>query len=130
MAANPVHIDPDAGIPDLIRRLGDDAKQLLGNEARLAKIETRENLHKATRGGLWLGIAFGIGVVALVALTITLTAIIGRIANGNYWVGALVTGVVEVVVALVLIKRGVAVLGSTSYTLPETREGAAAIVGK
>ena len=32
--------------------------------------------------------AFGIAVIALVALTITFVALIGRLADGNYWVGA------------------------------------------
>ena len=40
---------------------------------------------------------FGIGVVMLVALTIFLATLIGRIAAGHMWVGALVTGVGEAV---------------------------------
>jgi len=115
-------IDPDVGIPDLIRRLTDDSKRLASDEVRLAKLEINESIHTGARGTLWLAVAFGAGVVAMVALTIGLAALIGRLANFNYWVGALIVGVVELVLAFVLIKRGLAELGKPSYTLPETRE--------
>lgn len=116
-----VQTDPDSGIPDLIRNLADDSKRLLGDEVRLAKLEMHESVKQAGKGGLWLGIAFGIGVVALVAFTILLSALIGRMANGNYWVGALVTGVLELVVAVVLFKKGAHTLAQPSYTLAQTR---------
>jgi hypothetical protein len=54
--------DPDAGIPDLVRRLADDGKRLVADEVRLAKIETKENVKRAGRGGIRLAVAFGIGV--------------------------------------------------------------------
>jgi drug/metabolite transporter (DMT)-like permease len=63
-----------------------------------------------------------VGVVALVGLTIGLTALIGRLANGNYWIGALVVGVIELVLAYVLITRGLKQFRKPSYTLVETRE--------
>jgi hypothetical protein len=115
-------IDPDAGIPDLIRRLTDDSKRLLGDEVRLAKLEMTENIHAGARGALWLALAFGIGVVGLVAATLFLATLIGRLANGHMWVGALVVGVIELVAALVLIRKGIGSFGKPSYTLEETRE--------
>jgi hypothetical protein len=127
MAANPIHIDPDAGIPDLIRRLSDDGKRLVGDEIRLAKIETKENVKRAGRGGVRLALAFGIGVVALVALTLLLVTLIGRLASGHMWVGAIVTGILELVVAVVLIKKGIKAFGEPSYTLEGTRAGLATI---
>jgi hypothetical protein len=117
-----ISIDPDVGIPDLIRRLTDDSKRLATDEFRLAKLEARESLHDGAHGTLWLTVAFGVGVVALVGLTIGLTALIGRLANGNYWIGALVVGVIELVLAYVLITRGLKQLRKPSYTLVETRE--------
>ena len=116
------HVDPDVGIPDLIRRLTDDSKRLASDEVRLAKLEMNESIRTGARGTLWLAVAFGAGVVALVALTIGLAAVVGRLANFNYWVGALAVGVVELVIALVLIKRGMAQLAKPSYSLEETRE--------
>ena len=113
--------DPDTGIPDLIRRLGDDSRRLVDDEIRLAKLEAKENLHTASRGALQLGIAFGIGVVALTALTVLLASLIGRLLNENYWGGALITGVVELIVAAILIKTGLGDFREPSYTFDETR---------
>ena len=119
--ANPAHIDPDAGIPDLVRRLADDGKRLVSDEIRLAKIETRENVKNAGRGGIRLALAFGIGVVAMVGMTLLMVTLIGRLANGHMWVGAIVTGIVELILAVVLIKKGVGAFAEPSYTLEDTR---------
>jgi ABC-type polysaccharide/polyol phosphate export permease len=122
MAVNRMPVEPDTGIPDLIRRLGDDSKRLMTNEVQLAKLELKDNFKRGGKGVMWLGIAFGIGVVAMVFLTLTLATLIGRIANGHMWVGAIVTGIIEVVLAVVLIKRGIAAFAAPSYTLQQTRE--------
>ena len=122
MEAHRVPIDPNTGIPDLIRDLADDSKRLLVDEVQLAKLETKESLGRASKGALWLALAFGIGVVTLVALTLLLVTLIGRLVNGHMWVGALVTGALELGVALYLIKRGIGRLKEPSYTLEETRE--------
>lgn len=123
--ANPLHIDPDIGIPDLIRRLTDDGKRLVTDEIRLAKLETRESVSLAGRGAVRLGIAFGIGVVAIVAFTYFLATLIGRIVGGHMWVGAIVTGMLELVLAAVLVKRGARVLTEPSYSLEQTRDSIA-----
>jgi hypothetical protein len=114
-------VDPDAGIPDLVRRLTDDSKRLVGDEVRLVKLETTENLHRAGKGAMWLGVAFGVAVVMLVAVTLFLTTFIGRLWAGHMWAGALLTGGVEVVVAVVLIKRGLRAFTQPSYSMVETR---------
>jgi hypothetical protein len=121
VAINRMPVDPDVGIPDLIHRLTDDSKHLINDEVRLAKLEMRDTLHSGARGAVWLGVGFGIGVVALVAFTLFLATLIGRIAAGHMWVGALVTGVLELGVALVLFKRGKQSLTEPAFTLPETR---------
>lgn len=115
-------VDPNAGIPDLVSRLGEDSKRLMRDEVQLAKLELRESMHRTTRGGMWLGVAFGIGVVALVALTLLAATLIGRLAAGHMWIGAIVTGAIELVVAWSLIKRGVSTLGRPSYSLEQTRK--------
>ena len=124
-----MHVDPDAGIPDLIRRLSDDGRRLVADEIRLAKIETKENVKRAGRGGIRLALAFGVGVVALVGLTLLLVTLIGRLASGHMWVGAIVTGILELVVGAVLIKKGLGAFAEPSYTLEQTRAGLSAIKG-
>ena len=122
MAVNRMHIDPDIGIPDLVHRLGDDSKRLMLDEVRLAKLEVNDDLKRAGKGMMWVGIAFGIGVVAMVFFTLTLATLIGRLASGHMWVGAIVTAVLELIVAVVLIKRGLATYTKPSYSLEQTRE--------
>jgi uncharacterized membrane protein YqjE len=122
MAVQRMPVDPDAGIPDLISRLGDDSKRLVIDEVQLAKLELRESLTRAGRGTLWMGIAFGTGVVAMVAFTLLLATLIGRLAAGHMWVGALITGVIELAVAAWLIKHGMSVYGEPSYSLEQTRK--------
>jgi uncharacterized membrane protein YqjE len=120
--STPTRIDPDAGIPDLVRRLTDDSKRLVSDEVRLAKLEVAENVHAGARGALWLTLAFGIAVVGMVGLTIFLATLIGRAVSGHMWVGAIVTGVLELGLALFLIRKGIGAFGRPSYTLEETRE--------
>lgn len=117
-------IDPDVGIPDLVRRLTDDSRRLVGDEVRLAKLEIQESLHTGTRGMMWLAAAFGAGVVALVALTVLL-AVVGARLLGNWWAGALATGVVEVALGGLLLKHGLALYRRAPYSLPETRAAVA-----
>lgn len=121
MATERIPTDPDAGIPDLIRQLGDDSKRLVADEVRLAKLEMKESVQRAGHGAVQLAVAFGVGVVMLVAFTLFLATLIGRIAAGHMWVGALVTGLLELAVAFVLLRRGLGVLRAPSYSLEETR---------
>lgn len=117
----PIRIDPDTGIPDLVRRLTDDSKRLVSDEVRLAKLEIGENLHAGARGALWLTLAFGVAVVGMVGATLFLATLIGRAAAGHMWIGAVVTGVLELGAALFLIKKGIGAFGRPSYSLTETR---------
>jgi hypothetical protein len=121
MGAQRMPIDPDVGIPDLVRRLGEDSKRLMSDEVRLAKLEVRDNLDSAAKGAMWLGVGFGTGVLAIVAFTLCLATLIGRLVAGHMWVGALVTGIVELVVAAVLVKKGLSSYAEPSYSLEQTR---------
>ena len=116
-----VRIEPDTGIPDLFRRLTDDTKRLANDEILLAKLELTDGMHAATRGTMWLAVGFGAGVVTLVATTVLLVAALGPLL-GNYWAGALATGVIELIVGAVLLKKGLARYREPAYTLPATRE--------
>ena len=117
----PLLADPDVGIPDLIRRLTNDSRRLVTDEVQLAKIEAKESLHRATRGVLWLALAFGAGVVMLVAVTLLLTSLLGRLMSGHMWFGALVTGVIELAVGAWLLRKGLSALAEPSYSLEQTR---------
>jgi uncharacterized membrane protein YqjE len=122
VTARPIVTDPDTGIPDLIRRLSHDSKRLVTDEVQLAKLETKDSIHRATRGMLWMVLAFGAAVVMLVALTIFVATLLGRVDNGHMWFGALVTGLVELALGGWLVKKGLTTFKSPSYTMAETRE--------
>ena len=125
----PVHVDPDVGIPDLIRRLTDDSKRLARDEIQLAKLELSESVHTGTRGAVQMGLAFGVGVVAAVALTIALAALLGRLIGQNYWLGAMLVGLIELGLGFWLLRRGTTRLKQTTYTFPESREALRATAG-
>ena len=114
-------IDPEVGIPDLIRSLTDDSKRLVSDEVRLAKLEAKDSLHRAARGGVWLALALGVTIVMLVAVTVFLVTLIGRLGNGHMWIGAVITGILELAVGGWLLKRGLTTYAEPSYTLAETR---------
>jgi len=121
VTARPILVDPDVGIPDLIRRLTADSKRLVTDEVQLAKLEAKDSLHRATRGVLWLALAFGAAVVMLVALTLLLTSLLGRLMEGHMWFGAIVTGVTELALGAWLLKKGLSAYTEPSYTLEQTR---------
>jgi len=121
VTARPIVSDPETGIPDLIRRLTDDSKRLVSDEVSLAKIEAKDSVHRATKGALWMALALGVSVIMLVALTVFVATLIGRITNGHMWVGAIVTGVVELAVGFWLLKRGLSTYAEPSYSLEQTR---------
>ena len=127
--AQRIPIDPDKGLPDLVRQLGEDSKRLLTDEIRLARLEAAEALHSAGRGGLWIGVAFGIAVVALVAVTLFLATAIGQLAAGHMWIGAIATAVLEIAAGLWLLRRGLRDLKRPPYSLPETRAGLRVLKG-
>ncbi|HUF29462.1 MAG TPA: phage holin family protein [Gemmatimonadaceae bacterium] len=121
MANREIQVDPNATVLDLISRLGDDGKRLLGDEVRLAKLEVNESVHTAGRGMIWLGVSLALAFVALTALTVGLSALIGRVLTDALWLGTLVTGVLWVAMGGLLVKSGISMVKTKSLTLPETR---------
>ena len=120
--AHQVPIDPDKGIPDLLKQISDDSKRIATDEIRLAKLETVESLREAAKGAMWLGVSFGAAVVMLIGLTLLVATLFGRIAS-HMWVGALLAGAIDLLVGLWLLKKGTAAFGQAPYSLPETRQG-------
>ena len=111
----------DTGIGDLVGRLTDDSKRLVSNEVHLAKLELRQSVHAGARGAIWLAVAGGAAVVALVAFTVLLSVVLGRLL-GNLWAGTLVTGALELLVGFLALRHGLALYRAPeSYTLGETR---------
>lgn len=121
--AQRVPINPDTGVTDLVRQLADDSRRLMADEVRLARMETLESIGAAKHGAIWLGIAFACAIVMLVAFTLFCATAIGRLAGGHYWIGALVTAVIDLALGFWLLKRGRAAFREGPYSLPDTRAG-------
>ena len=125
-----IRIEPEATIADLVGRLSDDSKRLVNNEVRLARLETGENMHQAVQGGIRLALAFGIAILALVALSVLLTAVIGSVLIGNEWSGALITGGLEIIVGALLLWGGMRSMKRADFTLGESRAELKATVNR
>ncbi len=120
MAMRSVEVEPDARLTELVGRLSDDSKRLVSDEVRLAKIEIRQNIKTGARGALWMGLAFGVGVIALVAFTIFLSTVLWR-AFGLLWLGVLVTAVIHLVGGFLLLRTGMARMSKETPPLEESR---------
>ncbi len=121
MATQGIRIEPEPTIGDLIGRLTDDSKRLANNEVRLARLETGESIQQAVQGGIRFALAFGIAILALVALSVLLTAVIGSVLIGKAWAGALITGALEIIVGALLLWGGTKVMKKADFTLGESR---------
>ena len=122
MGVNRMPVDPDVGIPDLIHRLKDDSRRLVADEVRLVKLEVRDGVTRSGTGAMWLSVAFGVGVVAAVLATLLVVTLIGRLASGHMWVGAIVTAILELGLAAVFLRKGAAAFKQPHYTLDQTRD--------
>jgi uncharacterized membrane protein YqjE len=116
-----MRIDPDSGIPDLVRSLADDSRRLAADEVRLAKLELNQSVHLGAAGAIRIALSLAFGIVATVALTVLLVVAVSR-ASGHYWSGALVVGALELIVGAVAVRRGVAAIRSPKYSLLASRE--------
>ena len=115
-------VDPNTGIPDLVRRLAEDSKRLAGDEVRLAKLELHQSVRSGASGSIRLVLAAAFAVVAAVALTVLLIAAVATALNHNYWAGALIVGAVELVAGILALRHGVRAVQSPSYSLQASRE--------
>jgi uncharacterized membrane protein YqjE len=118
--ATRTRIDPDATVGDLVGRLKDDSRRLVRDEIRLAKMEIADSVKTAGRGALWMGIAFGTAVLAMVALAVLMATGFGRLF-GTLWVGTLVAAALLIVGGGLLAFGGIRILSDQPYTLDETR---------
>jgi uncharacterized membrane protein YqjE len=119
-----VPTDPNAGIPDLVKSLASDSKRLLRDEADLAKIELHESVHQGGRAAMWLVVSFGVAVIAIVAFTLFVATLIGRVVDGHMWLGAIVAAVIDLAIGRILLTRSKAAFAEPAAAVSETRAAA------
>ena len=115
------HNGPDNGIPSLVRSLTLDSKRLASDELRLAKLELNQSVRTGMRGGMWMAVAFAVGIVAIVALTVLLVAAVGAIVGRRYWAATLIVGAIQLIAGWLVVRRGVKTVQHPSLTLEESR---------
>ena len=91
---------------DLLKRLTTDAGDLVRAEMSLAKAELREAGSTLARDGAKVGVAAGLALAGTLALTAFMVVGLGA-ALDNYWLGALIVGVVLLAIGAVLVKSAV-----------------------
>lgn len=95
---------PEPSLGELFKQLAQDSATLVKQEVSLAKAEMRENLRSATKDAAMIAVGGGLLLVGLLVLTAFLVAAIGDLLD-NYWLGALLVGLVFVVVGGLLAKK-------------------------
>lgn len=105
-----MHEEGDDSIKQMVGRLAADSSRLVTGEVRLARLEIDEAAQAASRGVAAIASAFGIAVIAAAGTTCLLAMLVGHLA-GQFWIGAVSVGVMQLVIGAVLVRRGRVTLG-------------------
>lgn len=109
----------EPAIGELFRQLAQDSATLMRQEVNLAKAEMRENLKSAARDAVKIAIGAGIALVGALVLIAFLVIALGD-ALDEYWLGALIVGVLFVVVGGLLAKKSLNNLKNDDLTPERT----------
>ncbi len=95
-------IDNDRSLGDLFTELANESGALIRQEVALAQAEMTQ---KATKVGINIGYLAVGGSIAFIAVQAILAAVIIALGNliGNYWISALIVGIVVAIVAYFMI---------------------------
>ncbi|CAN5782654.1 phage holin family protein [soil metagenome] len=104
--ARPVSgIESEPPLGELFKQLAQDSATLIKQEMRLARAEMQDSIRTITRGAMMLAIGGGLLLIGLLALTAFLIVLLGQ-ALLNYWLGALIVGLVYAVIGGILVMSG------------------------
>ncbi|HZS59258.1 MAG TPA: phage holin family protein [Gemmatimonadaceae bacterium] len=84
----------EPSVNTLVRRLADDMKRLVHDEVALAKVELRHAGAALAPQGVKLGMAVGLAFGGSLTLIAFLVIGLGELLSGNYWLSALIVGVI------------------------------------
>jgi len=106
----------DVSIGELLKRVSTDSSHLVQQEIKLAKTELKEAAANAGKSAAKVGMAAVLALPGLMAVTAALVIGLGILIH-SYWGSALIVGVVILVIAGLMAKRGAA--GFSSGLKPE-----------
>jgi hypothetical protein len=95
----------EQSLGELFRPHAPDSATLMRQEVALARAEMSENVGKLGKDLAYLAIGVGILLAGMLVLTAFLVILVGDLI-GNYWLGALIIGVIFAVIGAVLVARG------------------------
>jgi uncharacterized membrane protein YqjE len=90
---------------ELFKQLAQDSATLIKQEMALARAEMQESIRTMARGAMMLAIGGGLLLIGLLALTAFLIVLLGQ-ALDNYWLGALIVGVLYAGIGGALLMSG------------------------
>ena len=97
----------EASLGELFKRLTADTGELIRQEINLAKVEMREAGTTLARDATKIGIAVGFALAGVLAVTAFAIVGLGDLFN-NYWLAALIVGVVLLAVGGYLARSAIA----------------------
>lgn len=121
----PIGNEPEANrasITDLLRQLASESGNLVRQEMNLAKLEIKDTASQFARDGVKLALGAGLAATGGLALTAFLILVIGNILNGAYWAGALIVGVLFLLVGALIARSGINNMKEQSLKPEETIE--------
>jgi uncharacterized membrane protein YqjE len=110
--------EPSLG--DLFKRLTSDTTELVRQEITLAKAELREATSGLAADATKIGVAAGLALMGGLALTAFLVIAIGNLLGDNYWLSALLVGLVALGVGAVLVRNALADIKSRNFKPVQT----------
>lgn len=114
-------VEDERSLGDLFAELADESSALIKQEVALAQAELSE---KATRAGINIGYLVVGGSIAFVAFQTLIASLILGLGSliGNYWLPALIVGVLIAAVAYFLVSSALEALKDLRLTPQQTRE--------
>lgn len=124
--ARTVHRNAEPGPPEpalgpLFNQLARDSSDLIRQEIALAKTELRQSVRQTANGAVKLGIAAALAAVGGLVLTTFVILLLGQLLD-NYWVAALIVGVVLTLTGVLLALAGMRRLKEVDMAPQETIE--------
>ncbi len=109
----------DAPIGELFKQLAQDSSLLVKQEMALAKSEITASMRGVAKDFAYLAAGGAVLLMGLLVLTAFLVVLTGDIFD-NYWLGALIIGLLYAVIGAVLVARGKAKLQQESLKPEQT----------
>jgi len=98
----------ERSLGELFRDLSTETSELMSKEIALVKAEARQTGSTLAKDGAKIGMASGLALTGVLALTAFLIAGLGDLLNGKYWLSALIVGVVFLAIGMGLVKSATA----------------------